>query len=367
MSIFTKVIVWVMMLSIIPLLIMNYTSLRYLNNVEDVALEKVKEIEKIAVADSTDALNKLGQEIIKEKAYSVAKQLKIFLQKNQNLTLAELQNNPEFQEISVQPVGKTGYTATINEDKLTITSHKYPEKIGFSFYDSREKLPAIYKIMINAFGEHESSGYYDWEEPDGSLREKYLHMVPIGIKTADGFHLSVAATTYIDEFNTPAELISEKLKITRDTIIEKIEGTHKLIKRISIFTIMAIIIAVTVLSLVFSSALTRPIKSLRDAAVEIGKGDLNTKIDIKTGDEIGDLASSFQQMVIDLKESQKDLANYNKKLEKDVAERTKEVSIRTKELEAKNAELEKFNRMTLDREQKMIELKAEIKKLKEKK
>ncbi|MCM8798257.1 MAG: sensor histidine kinase [Candidatus Omnitrophica bacterium] len=41
---------------------------------------------------------------------------------------------------------------------------------------------------------------------------------------------------------------------------------------------------------------------LRDFALRVGKGDLNSRVDIKTNDEIGILADSFNKMVEDLKE-----------------------------------------------------------------
>ena len=49
-----------------------------------------------------------------------------------------------------------------------------------------------------------------------------------------------------------------------------------------------------------TKGITKPIISLRDAAREIGKGKLDTKIEIKSKDEIGELASSLNQMTVDL-------------------------------------------------------------------
>ncbi len=107
-----------------------------------------------------------------------------------------------------------------------------------------------------------------------------------------------------------------------------------------------------------SARITKPIISLRNAAIEIGKGKLDTKIEIKTKDEIGELAAAFDQMTKDLQESRVELEKYSKELEKKVRERTKE-------LESKMAELERFNKLAVGRELKMVELKKTIKKLEE--
>ena len=74
-----------------------------------------------------------------------------------------------------------------------------------------------------------------------------------------------------------------------------------------------------------SERITRPIKRLRNAAAEIGKGKLDTKISIKTKDEIGELASAFNMMAADLKDSRDKLEKYSRGLEKKVEERTKEL------------------------------------------
>lgn len=57
------------------------------------------------------------------------------------------------------------------------------------------------------------------------------------------------------------------------------------------------------LGLLFSVQVTGGLRKLKSAAIKIGKGDLDTKIDIKSHDEIGDLAASFKKMVEDLQET----------------------------------------------------------------
>ena len=50
-----------------------------------------------------------------------------------------------------------------------------------------------------------------------------------------------------------------------------------------------------------SKRITNPIIELRDATRKIGKGKLNTRIEVQSKDEIGDLAVSFNQMIKDIK------------------------------------------------------------------
>ena len=50
-----------------------------------------------------------------------------------------------------------------------------------------------------------------------------------------------------------------------------------------------------------SNSISRAFRNLTDAAVRIGKGDLDTKIEVKSKDEIGQLGRAFKQMMEDLK------------------------------------------------------------------
>jgi len=62
-------------------------------------------------------------------------------------------------------------------------------------------------------------------------------------------------------------------------------------------------------------SIVKPITKFRDTAEVIGKGNLDTKIEIKSRDELGELASAFNKMAEDLKKSRSKIEEYNKILE----------------------------------------------------
>ena len=65
--------------------------------------------------------------------------------------------------------------------------------------------------------------------------------------------------------------------------------------------VMLLSIILAIISGIFlSRRVTKPIIELRDATEKIGKGQMTLKIDIKSDNEIGDLATSFNKMVEDL-------------------------------------------------------------------
>jgi signal transduction histidine kinase len=87
--------------------------------------------------------------------------------------------------------------------------------------------------------------------------------------------------------------------------------------------------------------IVKPIVAIRNATNEIGKGNLDTKINIKSHDELGDLAHAFNRMTVEMKESRAEIEKYSQGLEQQVAERTKELEVSEEELKTKVDALEK--------------------------
>lgn len=85
----------------------------------------------------------------------------------------------------------------------------------------------------------------------------------------------------------------------------------KAINQIIALTIWGIIVGIF-FSFLFSKLLVKPINELKNAANEIAEGNLDTKIDIKSKDEIGELAASFNKMTQDLRVSRDDIISAKK-------------------------------------------------------
>lgn len=119
-------------------------------------------------------------------------------------------------------------------------------------------------------------------------------------------------------------------KSTREKAIIKTGEIRKAVSNstasIIISTAIGLLAVIIVCHFIWST-ISNPITKLRDAVDKMGKGELETKIQINSNDEIGDLAQAFNDMTCKLKES-------HTSLEKKVRERTDELS-------AINAKLQK--------------------------
>lgn len=72
---------------------------------------------------------------------------------------------------------------------------------------------------------------------------------------------------------------------------------------------LSVIVLILILSIaqVITQDIILPIMKLKNAAVKIGKGDFNAKVDIKTENEFGVLASTFNQMIDDIQKNTDEL------------------------------------------------------------
>jgi two-component system NtrC family sensor kinase len=95
----------------------------------------------------------------------------------------------------------------------------------------------------------------------------------------------------------------------------------------SFFGIGVLGVAIVVLLYFFiTSGITRPLREMAAATGKIAEGDLSIELSSKSKDEIGQLAQSFNYMLVRLKQARKELEDYGRVLEEKVAERTQELT-----------------------------------------
>ena len=94
--------------------------------------------------------------------------------------------------------------------------------------------------------------------------------------------------------------------------------------------LLAGLVLAALVALVMVRRMVGPIRLLRTGAARIGAGDLDSRIDVRTGDELEALANQFNTMAGQLRQSYSGL-------ERKVAERTKELHESLEELKAAQA------------------------------
>jgi nitrogen fixation/metabolism regulation signal transduction histidine kinase len=291
MSIRVRLFLTFLALTVLPLGILGVTNLRNIQNVRELIVE-----------ESTELMTQLGEATIQQKALDTAQQVALYLEAN-----SALLNDPDLlmadsklADIAVQPVGLTGYTA-LYDDKGITYFHINPTLVGQDMHVLEDTLPEFWAIFEASLDGSKVGSYYVWQEPDESLRDKYMQCTPV-----EGTNLRIAATTYIDEFYAPI----------RETE-QKAEQIYLKARTQAIAALIAVAGLALLVGWWLSSIISKPVNMLVGAsrAVEMGRiEDVKLKEVEKRSDEMGVLARVFSSMAAQvykreqsLKEEVKDL------------------------------------------------------------
>ncbi|MBT5740356.1 sensor histidine kinase [Candidatus Woesearchaeota archaeon] len=262
--------------------------------------------------------------------------LSVPIKNENNVTIGVIAGNIITEDISTimeekSGLGETGETYLVNQYNLLVTKSRFIEELEFkrTIYTK-----AVKECLEGKRGIIENKNY---------LGEKVITFYD-----------------WIDDRDVC--LIAEQGKSETFTSI------NNLAKILSIITGILFIISLLI-GILFSNTISRPIIKLRDIAQKVGKGKHSIKIHVKSKDEIGDLAKTFNEMASDLKEARNELIKHAKSVEKEVGIRTKELNLSKKALtrkatEAENAKLATLNILE-DVEEARTKLSHSYKKLKE--
>ena len=165
-------------------------------------------------------------------------------------------------------------------------------------------------------------------------------------------------------------------KIIRGELSENFGALQENLFIQGVLTILFFIIIITTFgALLLTRYLLSPLKKIVKEMKAVAQGKLDVSLKSGRKDEFGELIQSFNVMVDETRKSQTALKEAKNVSEIKIQARTRElkelaeslddkVKKRTEELQVKLKELERFQRLTIGRELKMVDLKKELGNLK---
>ncbi|NTV23349.1 MAG: HAMP domain-containing protein [Nanoarchaeota archaeon] len=170
------------------------------------------------------------------------------------------------------------------------------------------------------------------------------------ISTYSYYYNEGSRKLYYVDMNT-AQLLAYEVGFA-ETTQKKIQDSNRISTSIGIGIILLITFTCILFSFTFSKNVTNPLEHLLIAVEDVKRGNFSTRVEIKDTGEVEKLGSAFNEMILAISSSQSEL---NKERDN--------LSLSNIELEKKIAELEKIQKLVVDRELKMIELKRKIKEI----
>ena len=224
------------------------------------------------------------------------------------------------------------------------------EKLEFS-----EKLEQ-FDIAAAVLKEESHIGRPGWEEEtelfNSIVSRKEALKVAAGVMFDSYEKTGVVNLSHVSLFEATRDalmpLIDQFILIESGEVIEANEAIDRAFQTARTQTAVAVLVAIVLaigLGVIMARLISVPINRLRDAASRVRDGDLDTVIDIRSRDEIGDLALSFSQMTRGLKERTAGLERSNAELEEfayisshDLQEPLRKIRAFASRLEATQAE-----------------------------
>ena len=132
---------------------------------------------------------------------------------------------------------------------------------------------------------------------------------------------------YISEYEPIKNYNGEIIGILYVGLLEKayVSTRNKVITAFMIIATLGFIIIIAI-SYLMTRTITKPLSEMVEVTKAIALGDLNKEVRVESKDEIGQLASSFNKMVVSLKKMRLELEEWGKTLEQKVKERTDELA-----------------------------------------
>ncbi|MCH8314197.1 MAG: response regulator, partial [Nitrospinae bacterium] len=130
-----------------------------------------------------------------------------------------------------------------------------------------------------------------------TMFEEYEETGAVSSETFQQYEEAIdLVTNSLDKF---VEIEKAEVALSHQIALDTINKSEQIIYGVAF---ISFILAIG-LGLLVSKAISSPLLKLQQAAIAIGRGEFTTKINITSKDEFGSLASSFQKMANDLKES----------------------------------------------------------------
>lgn len=198
-------------------------------------------------------------------------------------------------EIITTQLKDLGYVAMVDKSGKIITYSLLDEK-GKKFVGESKIITESQNSGLRDISGRILKGEEGITEIDYNGEKRLVGYAPI--KTM-GWSIVLFAST--DELMGYVKKSKEKMEQTKDVLGRFSEKSLRDTMNILLGFFVVIVLLMIVISYKFSFLITNPLAGLVNKVEEVGKGNLEIDIDIKTGDEVEMLAESFQKMTIDLK------------------------------------------------------------------
>jgi Signal transduction histidine kinase len=150
--------------------------------------------------------------------------------------------------------------------------------------------------------------------PAYDIKQIYLYLLQQPVLAGSDGHVDLGTVTL---WQDPSGLLRQQEVVTRNTLLLALAG----------------LLVIALLSIIFSQRIARPLEQLTDAARQLRRGHLDTRVPVDQRGEVGELQRAFNEMA-------QEIAQASEELHARIEQATRELQESMEILEIKNVELD---------------------------
>ncbi|MCB2189002.1 MAG: SpoIIE family protein phosphatase [Deltaproteobacteria bacterium] len=263
------------------------------------------------VALSEKVLTQYGEKMVLWKTEGVAGEIARLLPPNRGVDIRELRENPTIRSLATQVLQagsvETGYMDLYDLHGLSIL-HPNPQVEGHNYREWAYRFPKMWELVERSFTEPLVQGYYTFLNRENQPARKFMTLVRI-----PGHPLVLAGVVNIAQYFRPlqGEIRQQGSEAKGEALAALASISDDATGNIQGAVLLAFLVALAVGILVtmrLASSVSRPLDSLTQGALALGRGELTTQVPETGPQEFRDLARTFNRIGHDLSEHMELLA-----------------------------------------------------------
>ncbi|MCX9012706.1 MAG: ATP-binding protein [Candidatus Methanoperedens sp.] len=190
-----------------------------------------------------------------------------------------------------------------NNHTENTTIEREDEELSLAIEDYNNTFKR-YESSVNEFFPYEKGILEEIRSKGQKLQNTSRELIDLKKQGVSESHVQKKYMELEDDEVEFMRVVGDALAQEKEEYAERKENLeYSIAKAKDIILIASFFTFITAITIGFylSNYFSNPIIRLKEASVKVGKGELDTKIDIKSTDEIGDLGNSFNKMTEDLK------------------------------------------------------------------
>jgi len=188
--------------------------------------------------------------------------------------------------------------------KIALTEQNFEGvQTAMDFAKSDDRLMFVSLVQVDTVWSEDSSSH----EVEKTVFNTYPEDYEISADISSSDSMIVKASPFVTEMMQGEVLIGFTTR--------EIANTISRIRRTSIIASFAVFLVGLLIGYILARKISGPVLALRNAAQNVGAGDLNQQVDIRSNDEIGELGAAFNVMVKDLSGAEEKIQQKNQALQ----------------------------------------------------